>query len=146
VTLVPFKMCASMARRSKWASRSCSCSRSSVEVEEVEVGDCLPASGFSPSSFCAFSFSDNHFRMEKVVSMDWPNEEAMASVTVNLVSPCASDKIDAIVVALGTTERSGGGEEEWWEEWWEEEWWVGVRETEREKKSGESVSERERPT
>jgi len=56
--------------------------------------------------------------MEKVVSMDWPNEEAMASVTVNLVSPCASDKIDAIVVALGTTERSGGGEEWWWEEWW----------------------------
>jgi hypothetical protein len=50
----------------------------------------------------------------------------MASVTVNLVSPCASDKIDAIVVALGTTERSGGGEG-WWEEekWWEE-WCVCV--------------------
>ena len=139
MTLVPFKMCASMARRSKWASRSCSCSRSSVEVE---VGDCLHASGFSPSSFCAFSFSDNHFRMEKVVSMDWPNEEAMASVTVNLVSPCASDKIDAIVVALGTTEKGGGGEgwwrgvvggEEWWEEeWWEEEWWVCERERKKE--------------
>jgi len=67
----------------------------------------------------------------------------MASVTVNLVSPCASDKIDAIVVALGTTEKGGGGEE-WWEEWWWEEWCVCVREREREKKSGES--ERKRKT
>ena len=82
--------------------------------------------------------------MEKVVSMDWPNEEAMASVTVNLVSPCASDKIDAIVVALGTTERSGGGEGWWEEKWWEEEWWVCVRERERERKRVVRVSERER--